>query len=206
MLRRKTKIKWIIAIILVMALSIFFKSRFFIVANEIARAQATRGATNTINKIANQYLSENSKLYEGILVKDKSPEGNISAINTDIEKINRLQTEMSAAILHGLSASEGITVKIPLGNIIGLPILLNIGPKISYKIAPVSNVRVKFEDSFKSAGINQTQFSVNLIIETDMLYTLSAYQSKVSITNTIPVVQLVLVGNIPNNYANFQLK
>lgn len=202
MLRKKSKARFIIILILILIISGFFTCRFFIAANEIARAEATRFTTETVNKIANQYLSENSELYSNILVKDKSPAGNISAINTDIEKINILQTEMSAAILQGLSSIDGIHVKIPIGNIIGMPILLNVGPKISYKIAPVSNVHVRFEDSFKSSGINQTQFSVNLIIETDILYSLSAYQSEVSISNTIPVVQLVLVGDIPDNYAN----
>lgn len=203
-IRKNQKIKWIILLILIGALSIFFTCRFFMVANEIARAQATRITTDTVNKIANEYLSKNNQLYSDILVKDKSPDGNIAAINTDIEKINILQTEMAGAILRGLSSADGIKVKIPIGNIIGLPILLNVGPKISYKIAPVSNVHVRFEDSFKSAGINQTQFSVNLIIDTEILYSLTAYQSKVNISNTIPVVQLVLVGDIPNNYANIQ--
>lgn len=204
MLRKKNKAKLIIIVTIIIIISGFFTCRFFIAANEIARAEATRFTTETVNKIANQYLSENSELYSNILVKDKSPSGNISAINTDIEKINILQTEMSSAILGGLSSVDGIDVKIPVGNIIGLPILLNIGPKISYKIAPVSNVHVRFEDSFKSSGINQTQFSVNLIIDTNILYSLSAYQGKVSVSSTIPVVQLVLVGDIPDNYANIQ--
>ena len=204
MFLRNKRLKITVAFIILLIPLVFFTCRFFLVANEIACAQATRITTNTVNKIANTYLSENSELYSNILVKDKTPSGNISAINTDIEKINRLQTEIAGTILKGLSSSDGIYVKIPIGNIIGLPILLNIGPKIPYKIAPVSNVRVRFEDSFKSAGINQTQFSVNLIIDTDVLYSLSAYQNKVSVTNTIPVVQLVLVGDIPNNYANIQ--
>ncbi len=204
MLRKKNKAKLIIIVTIIIIISGFFTCHFFIAANEIARAEATRFTTETVNKIANQYLSENSELYSNILVKDKSPSGNISAINTDIEKINILQTEMSSAILGGLSSVDGIDVKIPVGNIIGLPILLNIGPKISYKIAPVSNVHVRFEDSFKSSGINQTQFSVNLIIDTNILYSLSAYQGKVSVSSTIPVVQLVLVGDIPDNYANIQ--
>ena len=174
------------------------------VANEIARAEATQTTTTTVLDIANKYLSENSALYSDILVKDKSPSGNIAAINTDIEKINLLQTEITTAILDGLSGSDGIKVKIPFGNILGLPILLNFGPNISYKIAPVSNVHVRFEDSFKSAGINQTQFSVNLIIETEVLYSVSAYQNKINISNSLPVVQLLLVGEIPNNYANIQ--
>lgn len=204
MFRRNRHKKQIIALLLIAVAIIFFTVRFFLVANEIARAQAARITTNTVNKIANQFLSENSDLYSNIIVKDKTPDGNISAINTDIEKINRLQTEMASTILKGLSSSDGITVKIPIGNIIGLPILLNVGPKISYKIAPLSNVHVKFEDSFKTAGINQTQFSVNLLIDTDVIYSLSAYQSKLSLSNTIPVVQLVLIGDIPDNYANIQ--
>lgn len=202
MLRRNRRLKLIISLILIAGISILITCRFFMVANELARAQTARITTNTVNKIANSYLSENSNLYSNILVKDKTPAGNISAINTDIEKINKLQTEMAEAILKGLSASDGIHMKIPIGNIIGLPILLNVGPKISYKIAPLSNVHVRFEDSFKTAGINQTQFSVNLIIDTDVMYSLSAYQSKLSISSTIPVVQLVLVGDIPDNYTN----
>ena len=204
MFRRRKNIKLIIALFFIAAAIIFFTVRFFIVTNEIARAQAARITTNTVNNIANHFLSDNSDLYSNIIVKDKTPDGNIAAINTDIEKINRLQTEMAEAILKGLSESDGITVKIPIGNVIGLPILLNVGPRISYKIAPVSNVRVKFEDSFKTAGINQTQFSVNLLIDTDVIYSLSAYQNKLSIASTIPVVQLVLVGDIPDNYANIE--
>lgn len=174
------------------------------VANEIARASATQITTTTVLDISNKYLSNNSALYSDILVKDRSPSGNIAAINTDIEKINLLQTEITTAILEGLSSVEDIKVKIPFGNILGLPILLNSGPNLTYKIAPVSNVHVKFEDTFKSAGINQTKFSVNLVIDTEVLYSLSAYQNKINISNTMPVVQLLLVGEIPDNYANIQ--
>lgn len=204
MLRINNRLKTIVVLLLVFFAVIFFVCRFFMVANEIARAEATQNITTTVVEIANKYLSQNSALYSDILVKDKSPSGNIAAINTDIEKINLLQTEITTAILDGLSGSDGVKVKIPLGNIFGLPILLNFGPNISYKIAPVSNVHVRFEDSFKSAGINQTQFSVNLIIDTEVLYSVSAYQNKISISNTLPVVQLLLVGEIPNNYANIQ--
>lgn len=204
MLRKKKRLKTIILLVLVLIVSFFLVCRFFMVANEITRAEATQITTTTVLDVANKYLSKNSALYSDILVKDKSPSGNIAAINTDIEKINLLQTEITTAILDGLSGSEGVNVKIPFGNILGLPILLNFGPTISYNIAPVSNVHVRFEDSFKSAGINQTQFSVNLIIDTEVLYSLSAYQNKLNITNTLPVVQLLLVGEIPNNYANIQ--
>lgn len=202
MFTKRNKPKTIISVLMVLSILIFLLCRFFLVANEISRAQATRVTTDTVNEIANRYLSENGNLYSNILVKDISGSGSISSINTDIEKINKLQTEMAGAILKGLTETDEITVKIPFGNILGLPILLNIGPKIEYKLAPVSNVRVRFEDSFKSAGINQTQFSVNLIVDTEVLYALSAYQNIINTTNTIPVVQLVLVGDIPDNYAN----
>ena len=204
MFRKKIKLKFFISLLVIFLISVIFLYRFFMVANEITRAEASRITTDTVNEIANRYLSENGDLYSNILVKDISSTGSISSINTDIEKINKLQTEMSGAILKGLSESDDIKVKIPFGNILGLPILLNIGPKIEYNLAPVSNVHVRFEDSFKSAGINQTQFSVNLIVDTEILYAISAYQSTISTTSTIPVVQLVLVGEIPDNYANIQ--
>ena len=204
MFRKKNKLKFFISLSVIFLLVVIFVCRFFLVANEITRAEASRITTDTVNEIANKYLSENGDLYSNILVKDISSTGSISSINTDIEKINKLQTEMAGAILEGLSESDGIKVKVPFGNILGLPILLNIGPKIEYKLAPVSNVHVRFEDSFKSAGINQTQFSVNLIVDTEVLYALSAYQSVINTTSTIPVVQLVLVGDIPDNYANIQ--
>ncbi len=199
---RKNKVKLLVWFSVVLILSAFLTYRFFMVANEVAGAQAQREATQTVNNIASRYLQENSNLYSNILVKDRSSSGNIASINTDIEKINRLQTEISDAVLRGLATEEGLHVTIPFGNILGLPVLLNVGPSIDCKIAPVSNVHVRFEDSFVSAGINQTKFSVDLIIETEILYSLSAYENKLGITNTIPVVQLVLVGDIPDNYAN----
>lgn len=204
MFRKRKNYKKIFLLVTVFTVVVLALCRFFIVANEITRAAATRTTVDTVNRIAKEYLSQNGDIYSNVLVKNTTSTGSIASINTDIEKINRLQTEMAGAILRGLSATDDIKIKIPFGNIIGLPILLNVGPKIQFNIAPVSNVHVRFEDSFKSAGINQTQFSVNLIVETDVLYSLSAYQSNISTTSTIPVVQLVLIGDIPNNYANIQ--
>ena len=50
------------------------------VANEITRAEASRITTDTVNEIANRYLSENGDLYSNILVKDISSTGSISSI------------------------------------------------------------------------------------------------------------------------------
>lgn len=204
--QKKKHIKAILLLCIFAAAVIFLSIRVYTIATTVSCAQTKYMATMTINSVASKYLAENEGLYDDIIIKDKDPNGNITAINTDIAKINSLQTQIAESVLKELENSELSYVKLPILNILGLNILSDFGPKIPVKMMPVSNASVRFDDTFVSAGINQTKFCVNLNIEIDLMVLAEPVKNTITVTHTMPVAQIVLLGNVPGSYASITRK
>ncbi len=189
------------AIILFIAVS-FLCQRIVTVMYDISTARTKYITTLEINAVTSQYLTQCAEMYNDILIKDKSPNGQITAINTDIGKINRMQAEITQQVLSRLDKEGVYEMTLPFMNVFGMNTLTSIGPKLKMSLSPASNVTARFEDSFISAGINQTKFSVNLIVDVDVTVAVSPIRSKVHVSHSIPVVQLILMGSVPESYAD----
>ncbi len=200
-LHKKRKIKRIIALFLVCAVLIVLVIRGANLFFSLAQAKARLEASYAINNIISEYSANN--LYSEIIIKEYDSAGNITAVSTDIAFINRLQGEISTRLLEKLRENTQYYITLSFANILGMRTISAFGPKIPVKIAPSPNITVKFEDSLVSAGINQTKFTVNLKIEVDMLVSTSPLKSNVKVNHEMPVVQVVLVGQVPTTYADF---
>ena len=202
--KKNYKLRIIIAAIALLIAVSFLCKRVITVMYEISTARAKYITTLEINAVTSQYLARCAQIYGNILVKDKSPDGQITAINTDISKINLMQAEITSEVLNRLNKEGVYEMTLPLTNIFGMNMLTTIGPRFKMELSPASNVIARFEDSFISAGINQTKFSVNLIVDVDVTVSVSPVRSKVHVSHSIPVVQLILMGGVPETYADIQ--
>lgn len=182
----------------------FLAKRVMTVMYDISTARAKYITTLEINAVTSQYLTRCAEMYNDILVKDKSPDGQITAINTDISKINRMQSEITQQVLNRLDKEGVYDMTLPLMNVLGMNTLTAVGPRFQMELSPASNVSARFEDSFVSAGINQTKFSVNLIVDVDVTVSVSPIRSKIHVSHSIPIVQLILMGGVPETYADIQ--
>ena len=180
----------------------FLCKRTVTVMHDISVARAKYITTLEINAVTSQYLSDCARMYGDIIIKERSPDGQITAISTDIAKINLIQSEITQQILSRINEEGTYEMTLPLTNIFGMNILTAIGPRIKMRLSPASNVIARFEDSFVSAGINQTKFSVNLIVDADVTVSVSPIKSSVHVCHSIPVVQIILVGGVPETYAD----
>ena len=193
----------ILVIVALVAVSLLSK-RVMTVMYDISTARAKYITTLEINAVTSQYLTRCAEIYNDILIKDKSPDGQITAINTDISKINRMQSEITQQVLNRLDKEGVYDMTLPLMNVLGMNTLTAVGPRFQMELSPASNVAARFEDNFVSAGINQTKFSVNLIVDVDVTVSVSPIRSKVHVSHSIPVVQLILMGGVPETYADIQ--
>lgn len=201
---RRQKIKarsiFFVAVLLIICISIGIRCADIMI--NLAQAQAKAHALKVINSVINEYIAEAGDMYNDMLVRDKSSSGNIFAVNTDIGKISRMQSEISLRINDELENSNGIKVKVSLANILGLHILTDRGITFTARMHPISGVFVNFEDSFSSAGINQTKFTVNLNVKTDLLVLAEPWRGSVTADHTVPVAQIILLGDVPNHYTS----
>ena len=205
MFAKRTRTRKVIFLLVIALIAFsFLYCRVVSVMYDISTARAKYITTLEINAVTSRYLTQCAEMYNGILVKDKSPGGQITAINTDISKINLMQSEITREVLNRLDEEDVYDMTLPLMNVLGMNTLTSLGPKLKMELSPASNVIARLEDSFVSAGINQTKFSVNLIVDADVTVSVSPVRSRVHVSHSIPVVQLILMGDVPQTYADIQ--
>ena len=73
---------------------------------------------------------------------------------------------------------------------------------IRMKIYPQHFSRVQIRPSLQSAGVNQTRFSMELTFEIALSPTLLNYRSRAESNITVPLADVLIVGNVPAYYAN----
>ena len=73
--------------------------------------------------------------------------------------LNALKSDFTTELQEKLRDTKN-TIKIPLGSMSGFYLLNGVGPPITVKILPISQVRTDFEDKFEGQGINYVKHSI----------------------------------------------
>ncbi|MBC8535529.1 sporulation protein YunB [Feifania hominis] len=163
------------------------------------RAQAI--AVRSISEAVNEELAANGVEYEELVTLETNKDGDITALKTNVIKINQLKATLSEAILKKLQIDETV-ISIPLGNIINGELLSGRGPRINLRMVPFGTVTTDIENVFSSGGINQTrhQIMLNVHASVGILMPISSVTSEV--TTSICIAETVIVGTVPEYYTN----
>ena len=162
----------------------------------------TSVATEKINDAISEKISDGSLDYDDLVILEKDENGEVTALQTNMAKINVLQTEITNVVIQKLSDQMNTEIKVPLGNIIGGTVFSGRGPGIPVRIVSVSNVTADFTNEFSSAGINQTrhQIILNIKVDIDMLIPGGTVQDTVK--TSMVIAETVIVGTVPGTYAD----
>jgi len=91
-------------------------------------------------------------------------------------------------------------LSVPLGAITGSRIFSGWGPDINFRAAAEAAASVRVEDSFLSAGINQTLHSVYLHISVDLQVIAPLSRDSITVDSTVLLAEAVIVGYTPDTY------
>lgn len=130
--------------------------------------------------------------------------GNIQMISANVLKINQITSDIALEIQNSLRSSGNNKINIALGSITGINILAGIGPKIPVRISTAGNVETNLKSEFISKGINQTLHRVYLEVDSNVSILTPTSSIEESISNQVLILENVIVGEIPNNYYNFE--
>ena len=206
-LRRLKRPFWVVMtfiIVIAVVLSFYIYSNIGSMVVELALAEATDVITLTVSDVIAEKIMDGEVNYSDLVSLQKDSEGNITALVTDMARMNYLQAEITRAILTKFRDTDVTRVQIPLGNLIGGTVLSGRGPAISVDILSVTNVSSNFRNEFSSAGINQTRHRIIMEVEVTLGILLAGYRDKWdSVVTEIPVAETVIVGSVPNTYASF---
>lgn len=165
---------------------------------DLASLEAYAAASNTINAAVEKTLAENAPSYSELVTVNYSAGSEITGITTDIVKLNLFKSQVTKAIDAAFRESGKTQVSVSLGTASGITLFAGMGPYVDVDIGLASSTQSDFENVFSSAGINQTQHSIMLVIETTVMLTLPGKRITKSVETSFCVAQTVIVGSVPN--------
>lgn len=201
-IKKKRKIIAILVIFFIVIISLF--TYYFKIINPViigyCKAEVNKmlyeSANNSIKSVISQYN------YDSLVKINYNSEGDISSIYANQIKINELANFISIRTQFEINKYLNLGVKIPLGTCSGLSILSGKGKKINLTINPISSVKCSFKTSFTSAGINQTNHKIFIIIETNSYLVLPLNSENISTNIEFLISECLIVGKIPQTYFN----
>lgn len=186
----------VVIIIAVLSLLLDAKLRPSII--ELAALEAQAVAESKINSAVEKYLSKHGINYSDIVSVNYSSDNAVTGITTDIVKLNLFKAEITAAIEKEFERSPETSVTVPFGSATDISLLSGCGPFMDVNIAMASSTVSDFENVFLAAGVNQTQHSIMLNIQTTVLLTLAGRRISRSVTSSFCVAQTIIVGTVPD--------
>ena len=168
---------------------------------EMAIGTVTDTVNIAINDAVIRIMSDEDVTYRELVTLEKDNNGEITAMFTNIARINILQSRISNEILCGLTDGEFTTIRIPIGNLFGSPFLSGRGPDIPIRILSVSSLTTGFRNDFAVAGINQTRHTIYLTVDVTVSVLLPGTITSETITSEVSIAETILIGTVPNAYA-----
>lgn len=167
----------------------------------IAETKAKISATENLNKTILNYLNSNSDLSSLLTVQTDSS-NKITYTNLNMAKANELQASITSVVISSFNQNNTKGLSIPAGSLIGSAVFSGRGPNVPIKYMLSGNVDSNFESKFESAGVNQTKHSIYLNLSMEITVYVLPYKTKTQISTNLPIAETIIVGNVPNVYAD----
>ncbi len=134
---------------------------------------------------------------------EKDSAGAVTAIVTDTAQVNILCSELLHALIDA-SSGDDLTVRIPLGNLLGVSMLLGKGPRIPMKLTMLTSSQVSFQNVLSDAGINQTkhQLLLEVVVNANVLLPWEIRSTRVK--SEVLVAETIVIGHVPDTYVHIK--
>ncbi|NLZ92914.1 MAG: sporulation protein YunB [Firmicutes bacterium] len=168
----------------------------------IAAARIHHQATAAINQSVVSNMSVN---YTDLISMVTDQNGNIVLAQVNNGQINNIIAQTTLQIKDTLSELAREKMHIPLGQALGSYLLAHTGPKIPVTVTPLGIVKTNLVDRFEDAGFNQVRHKIYLKVETEMQIAIPFSADKVTVDATIPLVDAIYPGEVPETIINLQM-
>lgn len=186
------------AVILFLIAVLLLDARLRPAIYDLAALEAYALSSKTVNSAVEKMLSENAPAYSEIIDINYSDINTITGITTDIVKMNLFKSQVTNAVDAAFNEKGKTEVTVSLGTASGVTLLSGWGPYIDVDVGFSSSTQSDFENVFTAAGINQTQHSVMLNIETTVMLNMAGKRVSQTVETSFCVAQTVIVGSVPS--------
>ena len=173
------------------------------VMTEMAINQTNELITTAVNDAIYARLLDGSLAYQELIQLERDMGGNITALTTDMSRINTLQALITNVVIEQISDLSITEMQVPLGNIVGGSLLSGRGPGIGFRVVTLGNPTATFSNEFSTAGINQTKHQIMLDISVQVNILVPGHTTTETITVQMLVAETVIVGDVPGVFGQF---
>ena len=200
--RNRIRIFAAVVIVAVFALGLFLRFSVAPLIRELAKARVANRASYIINESIETLLRDGDVDYETIVLLEKDSYGNVTALKTNMNEINRLKTQILSVVDTMLLDLDINEIGLPLGSLILPELFSGTGPKLPVKVMSISTSDAEFRNSFSEAGINQSlqQIMMDVIITMTILTPVGT--ETVTASSEVVIAETVIVGSVPQSYVN----
>jgi len=173
------------------------------VMTEMAINQTNELITTAVNDAIYARLLDGSLAYQELIQLERDLGGTITALTTDMSRINTLQALITNEVIEQISHLSITEMRIPLGNIIGGSLLSGRGPGLGFRVVTLGNPTATFSNEFSTAGINQTKHQIMLDIAVQVNILVPGHAATETISVQMLVAETVIVGDVPGVFGQF---
>ena len=189
-------------LILLPAVGLFLLLRLRVtpLMRQLVITQAENTMSSLVNRIVNDQIAAGQIDYDRLVYLEKDAQGRVTALKTNIGEMNRMKTELLAAMDEGVEDISVEEMGIPIGNFFLPELFSGKGFRLPVRILSVSTSDAAFENCFSEAGINQTlhQIRMNIVVNLSVLTPTGTVRTQV-LTDVV-VAETVIVGSVPSQY------
>ena len=169
---------------------------------EYAAFECERIAAGAVQSAVSETLHQDPAWADTLYSISRDANGRVTQVIVNTARMNEAQTQTAAALGRALDLAVREQPQVHITALLGTYFFSQEGPTIRMKIYPQHFSRVQIRPSLQSAGVNQTRFSMELTFEIALSTSLLNYRSQVESNITVPLADVLIVGNVPAYYAN----
>ncbi|MCL2048155.1 MAG: sporulation protein YunB [Defluviitaleaceae bacterium] len=179
-----------------------FDRRILPLVLEAAELRIQTEINNVINAVVLDIITRNHVSAADFILLNEIEAAPSLSVNTVL--VNEICNAAAQAISERLNNLEPEIASVPLGMVLGLDTLAQLGPRFTFSLAPIGNALVNYESSFTAVGINQVHFSVWLKVESVVRIINPVQSSQIHVTRHVSLVDTVISGTVPDTYLNLE--
>ena len=197
----KGKIFAVLFFLLVLGVGVFLYFQRNVTRVLLAISEATMRASTTVAVNDAVYYTLNDEMrYEDLVTVTRNDAGEIVSFAANPLKINKIARDTASISQSNLKNLSLNGIPIPLGALTGIEAFAGLGPRVHFRIIPVSSVSCAFSSVFESVGINQTKHSIYLNVIADISIVMPANTKNFAVSTQILVGEYVIVGTVPDTF------
>lgn len=204
--KKKRKVK---SVLIAVSLLMLTTCGFIFTENTMKHTLSTTAELKSkeiIEQVVNSAVYDLTHTEDGseleIIYTDEDQEGQLQMVTLNTPLLNKIGTEIAKRVNDDIYYNETEQIRLSLGSLLGSKLLSQTGPYFTFDIVPVAVINIGYNTEFESAGINQSKYKVYLHVKTETRLLVPFMSEKFTTENTVLIAEAVIVGDVPQTYAN----